>query len=837
MRPPRTAAPAPLRRDDYRAPDWLVPAAELRFELEEDRVRVAARLEVWRNGNHRAPLRLDGEGLKLVSVLADGRPVSHKLERDALMVRLAGDSAVIDTVVELVPGSEQRGLFALDDALCTQCEPQGFRRVSFFPDRPDVLTRFRVRIAADAARFPVLLSNGNRVDEGQETDGRHWVEWDDPWPKPCYLFSLVAGDLACRRDHFVTRSGRKVALGIWARPEQLAHAEHAMNALKAAMAWDEQAFGREYDLDRLDLVALGGFQFGAVEAKGLNIFDAGHLLAHPERATDADLAAITTLVGHEYLHNWSGNRVTIRDWFELGLKEGLTVFRDQEFVAARGSAAVKRIHDVKALRAAHFDSHAEPSAIRPSSLEGLEALYGTAAYVMGAEVVRMLRTLIGPEAFRAGVEAFFVAHDGNAATHEDLLAALSQASGRDLGSFAAWYAHRGVLQVRAELRHDPLAQSAVLTLEQDAVPPLPVPLRAALVGPAGQGGERVLLLQEGRQEFVWDDVHQPPSLSINRGFSAPVELRVKRAAGELALLAGHDTDPFARWDAMQALLCGCVAAAAHDMAVTAIAQAIATRDDPGLVAELCRLPPLGVVIAALPAADPGALQVQWLALRDAIGRQLEAEWRAIHAEAHDTPGGRSLRAVALDYLLAAGARGAGAMALRQLEDGPTMTDRLGALQALCDSDAPERLEGIAAFHRRWRDDPVLLDRWFSAQALSVRPDTIETAPRLLAHPDFTLAHPTRLSAIVDAFGGNAGALHHASGRGYSFLADVALAADRMDPRSAVRIVRPLLKRQNIEAKRAAMIDAQLERLKGTGSRALRQAAAAALAGDGSGGGT
>ena len=830
---PTTSRPL-VRRDDYRLPDWRVGEVALEIELDPDRTRVRARLEVERAGDHRRPLRLDGEGLKLLSLRVDGRPAAHALDRTGLTLKLAGERATVETLVEIAPFAvdRQKGLFLIDGILCTQCEAESFRRITFFPDRPDILARWRVRLVADPARWPVLLSNGNPAGSGALDDGRHWAEWDDPVPKSCYLFALVAGDLAARRGRFSTRSGREVELAVWTRPAESARSGHALESLEAAMRWDEQAFGREYELDRFDIVALPGFAYGAMENKGLNIFDSSLILVDPELSTDADHDAAAALVGHEYFHNWTGNRIGIRDWFELGLKEGLTVFRDQEYSAAFGSPAVKRIEDVRALRAAQFaeDESARAHAVRPECYAEPADLYTPTVFIKAAELVRMLRTWLGPDAFRAGTDLFFERHDGGAATWEDLTAAMAGASGVDLGGFERWYEQPGTPRVRADLRHDPESAQAILRLEQSGGRLLPIPLRVALFGErtGARLAERLLVLRDPSGEFAFDDIGERPVLSINRGFSAPVAVEARRSSVDLALLAAHEDDAFSRCEAVQELMLAFLADTAagrpadEGVVVEAVRRMLEDRSlDRGVVAEAVRVPGESVVSARLDPVDPGRVHVAWKRLRAALGRALEPQWRAILAAAPERPyrpdsagkADRQLRLAALSYLLAAGADGAGAQALALLREADNMTDREGALRALADSDAAERGEALAAFHARHRGDPSALDRWFAAQALSARDDTAEAAARLVAHPDFTLSRPSRAGALLGGFAANAHAFHDASGRGYRFIADALLALDRVLPAAAARLAPALARPHRLEPRRAAMMREQLERVR------------------------
>uniref|UniRef100_UPI001576AE89 aminopeptidase N n=1 Tax=Sphingomonas bacterium TaxID=1895847 RepID=UPI001576AE89 len=505
------STPLVIRREAYRVPDWLVPEIALDFQLDPAATRVRARLTVRRNGGHRRPLRLDGDALAPLAVTVDGADLrdAWRLDGETLVVDLAGDDHLVETEVQIAPetNSQLMGLYASGGLLCTQCEAEGFRRITFFPDRPDVLSRFTVRMEADAARFPVLLSNGDRMDAGEAEGGRHYALWRDPFPKPCYLFAMVAGDLAANRDTFTTMSGRTIDLGIWVRAADLPKTAHAMEALKASMAWDERVYGREYDLALFNIVAVDDFNFGAMENKGLNIFNSRYILADPETATDADFDAIAGVVAHEYFHNWSGNRVTCRDWFQLSLKEGFTVFRDQQFSADQGSPAVKRIEDVRALRAAQFPEDAGPLAhpIRPESYIEIANFYTATIYNKGAEVIRMLRLILGEEKFRAGTDLYFERHDGEAATCEDFIAAMEDAGGADLTRFRRWYTQAGTPRVRASLIAEPTGGRARLSLSQSVPPtpgqpdkqPMPIPLRIALLGgrtgtPLGE--ERLVVL-------------------------------------------------------------------------------------------------------------------------------------------------------------------------------------------------------------------------------------------------------------------------------------------------------------------------------------------------------
>jgi aminopeptidase N len=836
------AAPAAVRREDYRPPDWLVPEISLDFELGPERTSVRSTLRVARNGAHRAPLRLNGDALTPVSATVDGAAARWSMDGPDLVLDIEGDAATVEIVTVANPRANTKlmGLYESGGILCTQCEAEGFRRITFFPDRPDVLSRYRVRMSADKARYPQLLSNGNREGAGELPGGRHWAEWHDPFPKPSYLFALVAGDLAANRDSFVTRSGRIVELGIWVREGDLPRTGHAMESLKAAMKWDEEVYGREYDLDTFNIVAVADFNFGAMENKGLNIFNSRYVLVDPETATDMDYDAVAAVVAHEYFHNWSGDRVTCRDWFQLSLKEGFTVFRDQSFSADRGSPPVKRIEDVRALRAAQFPEDAGPLAhpVRPDSYIEISNFYTATIYTKGAEVIRMMHTLLGPEKFRAGADLYFERHDGEAVTCEDFVCAMEEASGADLSHFRLWYSQAGTPRVRATVRKD--GDKARIRLEQKTPPtpgqaakqPVPIPLRLAVFG-ADSGAkkeDRLVLLDEAAQELVVEGVGERPILSVNRGFSAPVVVETDRGIADLAFLSAHDDDPFARYEAMQQLMLDTLLKAIesgeadHAPVVDAVRNALT---DPALdqafVAEAVLVPTGSFIGDQMDKVDPDAIHAAREALRGRLGRELEAAWRAAYAGtaanrfalSPAAKGARRLRTVALGYLIAAGAADAPQLALKQFEDAENMTDRQGALGVLANSVAPERETALAAFYDRYRGDALVIDKWFTAQALSSRDDTLLAVQRLLAHPDFSLVNPNRLRSLIGAFGANQRALHDKSGEGYRFLANSILAVDKLNPQNAARMVPPLGRWRRFHEDRAAKMRAQLERILAT----------------------
>jgi len=836
------AVPASIRREDYRPPDWLVPEIALDFSLDPERTIVRARLTVTRNGHEGAPLVLDAEDLEILSVSVNGEQTHYAHQGETLTVPLTGDTATVETEVQLSPRANTRlmGLYESGGILCTQCEAEGFRRIMPFPDRPDVLSRYRVKMTADKARFPILLSNGDPVGQGESDDGRHWAEWHDPFPKPAYLFALVAGDLVANRDSFTTRSGRRVELGIYVRGGDLPKTDHAMQALKASMKWDEETYGREYDLDVFNIVAVADFNFGAMENKGLNIFNSRYILADPDTATDADYDAVAGVVAHEYFHNWSGNRVTCRDWFQLSLKEGFTVFRDQQFSADQGSAAVKRIEDVRVLRAAQFPEDGGPLAhpVRPDSYLEISNFYTATVYNKGAELIRMMATILGWDAFRKGADLYFERHDGQAVTCEDFVRAMEDASGVDLTKFRLWYSQAGTPRVRAGLTYE--GARAHLRLEQQvpATPgqpdkqPMPIPLAIALFDEATgeKVHEQLVMLDEASKEITFEGLAARPILSINRGFSAPIVLHTDRTPEDLAFLSARDDDPFARYEAMQQLMLGTLLEAVnggspdHGPVIEAVRRTLTDEAlDPAFVAEAVLLPSESFIGDQLDLVDPDAIHRAREKLRADLGAELETLWRdAYSANAANryeyspaAKGARRLRTVALGYLAASDAPDAMALAKRQFDEADNMTDRQGGLAPLVNGDSPERVEALTAFYDRYRHDALVLDKWFTAQALSTRDDALEQVQALARHPDFTLTNPNRLRSLVGALAANQRALHRSDGEGYRFLSDMILAADKINPQTAARLVPPLGRWRRFDEGRATLMRAELERIVAT----------------------
>jgi aminopeptidase N len=837
--------PPVTRRLDYQPPAWLVPTIDLDFALSLDATRVRATMAVTRQVPG-ARLRLNGDGIAVAGLMVDGH--AHNawaMEGNDLLITLPGDAhtIAIDTVLNPVANTQLSGLYASGGLLCTQCEAEGFRRITFFPDRPDVLSRYQVRMTGDKAQFPVLLSNGDPVAQGDNGDGTHWAQWNDPWPKPSYLFALVAGTLVASRDTFVTRSGRTVDLAIWVRQGDETRTGHAMRSLIAAMAWDEAVYGREYDLDVFNIVAVSDFNAGAMENKGLNIFNTRYILADPETANDGDYDAVEGVVAHEYFHNWSGNRVTCRDWFQLSLKEGFTVLRDQQFSADHGSPPVKRIEDVRILRAAQFPEDSGPLAhpIRPDSYQEISNFYTATVYNKGAEVIRMMTVLAGPERFRRGTDLYFDRHDGEAATCEDFVKAIEDGAGLDLTQFRRWYEQAGTPRVDVALTHH--GDTVTLTLSQ-TVPPTPgqpdkapmvIPLRTALFDPATghHAGEHLLVLTQDRQSFAFTGHASRPVLSINRGFSAPVAINNPAPDADLVFLAAHDDDPFARYEAMQQLvvqhlvaaITGTLSDTARDAGRAAIGQAMAAiLADPALDdlmrGELVILPGETYLAEQLNPVDPARVRAEREALKAWLGTTLANAWQTLHdrtsAVAYGLDaaarGARKLKTQALVYLAPADPAEAIRRAAAQYAAADNMTDRQGALMVLCGLNGPERDTALADFHDRFADNPLVIDKWFSLQAGSLHPRAIDHTKALAQHRDFTLTNPNRVRALYMAFAGNTAAFHDADGDGYRLIADLILALDPINGNVAARFVPPLGRWRKIEPRRAALMRAELERI-------------------------
>jgi aminopeptidase N len=852
-----------IRLEDYRPSDYLIDTVHLDIRLDPVNTVVRALLSMRPNpqGQDGAALALDGDELSLGSILLNGT----ELESAAYTVSPQGlvlhkppgkpFTLTIETRVNPTANTKLMGLYRSGGVYCTQCEADGFRRIAYFLDRPDVLSVYTVRLEGPKAEAPVLLSNGNRLASGDVpgTD-RHFAVWHDPWPKPAYLFALVGGDLGVVLHSFTTMSGREVELGVYVEKGKEARAAYAMDAIKRSMLWDEKAFGREYDLDVFNVVAVSDFNMGAMENKGLNIFNDKYVLASPDSATDGDYANIEGIIAHEYFHNWTGNRITCRDWFQLCLKEGLTVYRDQEFTADERSRPVKRIADVVRLRLTQFVEDAGPLAhnVRPRAYKEINNFYTATVYEKGAELIRMLKVLVGDEAFARGMALYFDQHDGSAATIEDFIECFAEASGQDLGHFAQWYDQAGTPSVVAAGRHNAeartytldVAQSTPATPGQDKKQPMLIPIRLGLVGASGdlplkpQGDVRIdgdlLILDKPAATVIFHDVAEAPALSLLRGFSAPVRLDAQLGTPELVRLARLDSDPFNRWQALRTVmtqeLTTAVAAlrkgkpAHFDPAlVAAIGAALSGADEPAYTAQLIGLPTASDIAREIASdVDPDAILKALRTLATSIGLTLADELGAAHDRlASTTPyspdsaaaGARALRNACLSYLChGLGAEGA-RRAFVQFETAGNMTDRLAALSALTHAPGAELDAALDAFEARFRDDALALDKWFALQATIAGRPTLDRVRRLLTHDRFSLRTPNRVYALLSSFAhGNPSEFHRPDGAGYDFVADLVVAIDGINPQVAARLLSAFRTWKTLEPRRRELAHTSLQRV-------------------------
>ncbi len=839
----RTETPQPVRLADYRPPAYLIDEVYLDFALEPAATRVKATLTMRRHGDHADPLVLDGDGLKTVSVRVDGK--AHPYDETPETLTLAGLPAAftLETEVEIDPSSNTAlmGLYISGGRFCTQCEAEGFRRITWFLDRPDVLARYTVRMEADR-KFERLLANGNRVESGDLAGGRHYAVWNDPFPKPCYLFALVAGELDELADSFVTMSGRTVDLRVYVDTGMTGRAEYAMDSLKRAMKWDEEAFGREYDLDLFMIVAVRDFNFGAMENKGLNIFNSALLLADPQTATDLDYERIESVVAHEYFHNWTGDRITCRDWFQLCVKEGLTVFRDQSFSADMRGEAVQRIKDVKALRARQFPEDAGPLAhpVRPSSYIKIDNFYTATIYEKGSEVIRMLKTLLGADMFRQGMDLYFDRHDGEATTVEAFIQCFADASSRDLTDFFRWYQQAGTPKVSVASDWDSSKGEVAITLRQETAPtpgqpvktPLPLPVRLGLLHEDGRPmGEECLVILEEAERTIRLPAPERPVLSALRGFSAPVNLTTDAEPKDRYVLLAADPDLFNRWEAGQTLARHLILAraagtpdeVAEERYADAVGRALADQAaEPAFKALILTLPSEPDLAMAMSPADPAAIHDARDALRARLAIHLGDELRRLHSGLSDTgpfspdaasAGRRALRNAVLELLAVDSHSPNGDLAARHFEDATNMTDAIGGLNALVELGGPARDKALAAFHAKWKDEPLVLDKWFAVQARDPSEEALGRVLGLTAHPDFDGRNPNRLRALVSTFANfNPARFHDPSGDGYRFLADQIIATDAVNPMTAARLVEPLGGWRRYRPELGALMKAQLERI-------------------------
>lgn len=860
-------APQTVFLKDYREPDYRIAETHLEFDLHDDYTDVTSTLLIEKNGEHSAPLRLHGQELQLLKIAVDGRLLAegeYHIGDECLTVESCPARFQLQTVCRIHPqeNTSLEGLYRSRTMFCTQCEAEGFRKITYYLDRPDVLSVFTAKIIASKSRCPVLLSNGNPVDEGECDDGRHWVVWHDPFPKPSYLFALVAGDLSWIEDHFITASGRDVEIRIYVEKKDLDKCDHAIASLKKAMRWDEEVYGREYDLDIFMIVAVDDFNMGAMENKGLNIFNTSCVLANPKTTTDAGFERVESVVAHEYFHNWSGNRVTCRDWFQLSLKEGFTVFRDAEFSADMGSRDVKRIEDAEFIRSAQFAEDAGPMAhpVRPESFIEISNFYTLTVYEKGAEVVRMIHTILGPELFRRGADLYFERHDGQAVTVEDFVGAMSEVSGRDFAQFMLWYNQAGTPSVRVRSHYDEesgrfeveLEQSCPSTPEARAEEKKPylIPVAAALLDDGGpveatlqtEDGvathrDHVLMLRDRKQKFVFTGVKAQPALSVLRRFSAPVKLDWQRDVADLMHILRCETDGYARWDAARELAVRAVDEVHFPTNHALVALISAYRHilsddklDPEIASLLLSLPSESYLLEQQAVMDidgtVGALQ----AINEVIAGQLQNEFlsvytrckTALQGKGQDISSGavglRSLKNKSLNYLMLLDNDVYQSLARDQFDQSENMTDMYSAFDAVVrcrfDSVSTFKQSVIERFRDQWRSEPLVLNSWFASQAADRTPGALTRVKALMDHPLFDAKNPNKIRSVIGVFAGSNWPNFHApDGSGYRFLADQVLRLNGQNPQIAARLMVPLTKWRRLDEARSSIAQNALEKIK------------------------
>ncbi|MDE0982006.1 MAG: aminopeptidase N [Gammaproteobacteria bacterium] len=867
---------------DYRPPPFTIETTDLHFDLYEDHACVVSKLLFKRSGGSDVTsLRLHGQLLKLEKIFINGQLVNSDqyIQDDESLTVPALDGLLgasfgeflfeCHTRIEPQKNTALEGLYKSKKMFCTQCEAEGFRRITYYLDRPDVMSIFTTTVAAEKAKYPVLLSNGNKLASG-DVDGapdRHWVTWEDPFKKPSYLFALVAGDLLSLDDTFVTCSDREIELRIFVEEKDIDKCDHAMLSLKNSMRWDEEVYGREYDLDIFMIVAVDDFNMGAMENKGLNVFNTSCVLASPQTTTDFSFQRVEAVVAHEYFHNWSGNRVTCRDWFQLSLKEGFTVYRDSEFSADMGSRTVKRIEDVSFLQTVQFAEDGGPMAhsVRPDSYMEISNFYTVTIYEKGAEVVRMIALLLGPEKFRAGSDLYFDRHDGQAVTTEDFVKAMEDASGIDLGQFRNWYYQAGtpVISIQSEFDADNkrytlhVSQSCPDTPGQSNKKPLTVPLRLGLLGSDGKDlplrllvddastseTDRVLSVTQEEQQFVFEGLESEPIPSLLRGFSAPVRLLYDYSRADLLFLMVNDSDGFNRWNASQLLTIGLIEELQSDLAAgrdLALPQSLVDAyagvldsmlSDPSvdkaMVAQLLSLPTVGFLIERAEVADVESIHLVREFLLNGLAARFYSSFldvytnntvNAEYAADAESIARRSLRNLALSYLIRSDMDEAVTLAQHQFVQASNMTDQLSGLRCLVNNGARVAVElkrdALASFYKQWSHEPLVVDQWFVVQAVCQLPGSLAQVKQLLEHADFDIRNPNKVRSLIGAFcGQNHVGFHDASGEGYEFLADQVLVLDKLNPQIASRLLMPLTRWKKFSAKRQGLMQAQLRRIK------------------------
>ena len=866
----RDSQPKTIQLKDYQKPLYLIDKTELHFELNEDETLVKTTLEIHRNPAYKNTpetnhtLVLHGQELELRALTINGKilePTQYRCTDDELHIPEVPEQFVLESMVAINPreNTSLEGLYCSKTMYCTQCEAEGFRKITYYLDRPDVMSEFTTTIVADKDKYPILLSNGNSIDSGDTDDGRHWVRWHDPFKKPAYLFALVAGDLSVIDDSFTTMSGRDITLRIFVEAKDLDKCDHAMASLKQAMTWDEEVYGREYDLDIFMIVAVDDFNMGAMENKGLNIFNTSCVLAKPETTTDAGFQRVEAVVAHEYFHNWSGNRVTCRDWFQLSLKEGFTVFRDAEFSADMGSRTVKRVEDVNLLRTLQFAEDGGPTAhpVQPASYMEISNFYTLTIYEKGAEVVRMVHTLLGAELFRKGSDLYFERHDGEAATIDDFIAAMTEVSGRDFSSFMQWYKQGGTPHLRVEGDYDRVNQRYRMTLSQScpATPeatekqPFHMPIRMGLVGQQGDlplyikglaTGETEIIfeLTEATTSLTFENVSEEPIPSLLRGFSAPVKLDFPYSRDQLLHLMRYDSDNFNRWEACNKLALGVLQALISDVLAgrelsldSRLIEAYRallndTSADPAMVALMLTLPSEAYLSEVADCIEVAAIHRARQFTRKTLAQALSAEFTAAYSsnnttDAYQASGEqiakRSLKNTALHYLMQSHTPEAIGLAQEQFENASNMTDTHSALAALVNCPSPDAHkaaeQALESFYQRWQDESLVVNQWFQVQALNTVPGGLSRVKKLMQHPAFDFKNPNKVRSLIAAFcSSNPVNFHEVNGEAYTFLADQIIALDTLNPQIASRLVTPLTRWRKYPEPSSTQMKQQLERI-------------------------
>jgi aminopeptidase N len=843
-------APKIIYLKDYKAPDYLVKKLDLLFRIQDGKTIVTSTALYYRQGQAGHPaLVLDGEHMSLLSVKMDGQDCLYDKTDTTLTIQNLPAEFTLEIITEFNPSENTalEGLYQSGDMVCTQCEAQGFRRITYFQDRPDVMTVFTTRIEADKNLFPVLLSNGNLVKEGAMSDNRHFAEWHDPFPKPCYLFALVAGKLDFIQDSFTTMSGRKVDLRIYARQGDQDQCHYAMESLIRSMKWDEDTYGREYQLDKFNIVAVSDFNMGAMENTSLNIFNTALVLAHPETATDLDFYRVESVIGHEYFHNWTGNRVTCRDWFQLSLKEGLTVYRDQEFSADMNSRSVQRIDDVEGLRSMQFPEDSGPLAhpVRPDSYIEINNFYTTTVYEKGAEVVRMQATLLGPKLYRKATDLYFARHDGQAVTCDDFVKCMEDVSRLDLSQFKLWYSQAGTPEVTAKTHYDESKKQVTLSMTQ-RVPdthgqtnkkPHHIPVAVGLLDSDGKDmiTTQILHLKEKSQNFIFDNIPQRPIPSILRNYSAPVRLTTDLSEDDLRFLMVKDSDGFNRWEAAQTLTLRLInrmldqAEAGHmvmtdraylDSVGQLLAQALDRQEDKALLARMIALPEHSIISQERSVIYPEHIhgvvtRIKYDILSE-YSKTLGELYKKLNQAKPFTPDApsmaeRSLKSVVMDIFTCDGGELPSALCKKHYFESSNMTDRMMALNGLLDTDSGERAEVLADFYKRFKDFPLVIDKWFGAQARAIRPQTLDDIRLLAAHPDFNLKNPNRARSLYGTFAmRNPVIFHSRSGDGYNLFGQVILTLDKINPQIASRLLTSLREWRRYDSERQAKMKIVLQ---------------------------